>query len=261
MRHNACPEWLFSPDFLCTEALRTAAISMSYLVSSSTCAVSEAGLIPLRKLRLQGPDDSRFAFDISRCHSRFVSWCLHNFIYAYIQPRHQGYPGRVALHKELIAMSRSSSSAKNPTEPALRDSVLDLILKKRCPGGCLRELERESEANKCFGSCDLVFCNECALHKGTLCQECRNFSCYACWDTISNNGCPACDEDPRSDSERDRIVVLKTTPASKLAGKGDSFNFIKKTRDEDLGDDDNFFIDKAELGQRRRSRKVHKHGE
>jgi len=139
---------------------------------------------------------------------------------------------RLLLH----CMASNPSRVKSPG-PALRDSVLNLILKKKCTGGCFRELENEWEANKCFGPCGLIFCPECAFHLGTHCQECRNFSCYKCWETISNNGCPMCDK--FSDAEREKAVPQAAAAAAR--GKrskpsSDDDDSASKQQDKEVGE-------------------------
>jgi len=110
------------------------------------------------------------------------------------------------------AMSLNTSAVKDPNEPPSKDSAPNLNLKMKCTGGCHRELENESEANICAGPCGLTFCPECAYDQGTHCQECGNFSCHACWDTISDNGCPFCDQwsDSVEREEEDNSNVAST---------------------------------------------------
>jgi len=85
----------------------------------------------------------------------------------------------------------------------MRNIVLNLILKKKCTGGCYRELEHRSEAIICAGPCMLPFCPECAYDQGTYCLECKKFFCHACWETISNNGCPFCDQFSESNEQEE----------------------------------------------------------
>jgi len=86
-----------------------------------------------------------------------------------------------------VCVSTKPQDLRDPNAPASA-----LSSKQKCTGGCCLEYDWYEKMYSCAGQCGLWFCSSCGFDSGTFCIECKNFSCFHCWEAMSANACPFC---------------------------------------------------------------------
>ena len=95
------------------------------------------------------------------------------------------------------ATTNMSQSSREPPCPNLKESFSHAFVQgiKTCTGGCQCEFITGAKDYTCVGICQARFCPPCAFADGTFCIDCKQFSCFACWDKCDFD-CPQCVKGP-----------------------------------------------------------------